>query len=307
MKKISIIGTGRVGEATAQLIAEQDLCKDLMLIDIREGVPQGVALDIQETSPLLGFDTRVNGCHQAEGVMDSELVIITAGFPPKEGMTRSDILKVNVTIIDDIVRSVVKYAPDAIILLVSNPVDTLTYEAFIRSGFERNRIIGQAGVLDSMRMASFIAMESGFSAKDISAMVLGGHGETMLPMTRFTTIAGIGIEHVLEPDVIDFIIDRTRHGGIGISSLRKTSSAYDAPAVAITAMVDAIVHGRKRIMPAVAVLQGEYDLHDIAMGVPCVLGERGIESIIKLPLNADEKKLFEEAAMTIRQKLDRLT
>lgn len=306
MKKITIVGAGRVGEATAQFIAEQDLCKELMLVDIREGVPQGVALDIQETAPLLGFDTKVNGSHQADGVKDSNLVIITAGLPRKEGMSRSDVLDVNVKIIDDIVQNIVQFAPEAIVLLVSNPIDTLCYEAFKRSGFERNRIIGQAGVLDSTRMASFIAMESGLSVKDIDAMVLGGHGDTMVPMIRFTTISGIGIEYLLDEGVIEDIIDRTRHGGAEILSLRKNSSAYDAPAAAVTAMVDAIVHGRKRIMPAVAILQGEYGLNDMAMGVPCVLGDNGVESIIELPLNSVEQKMFDESAAAIRKDIDSL-
>ena len=306
MKKITIVGAGRVGESTAQLIAEQDLCKELMLIDIREGVPQGVALDIQETAPLLSFDTKVNGSHQPEGIEGSNLVIITAGLPRKDGMSRSDVLDVNIQIIDDIVQSIVKYAPDAIVLLVSNPVDTLTYEAFKRSGFERNRIIGQAGVLDSTRMASFIAMETGLSVKDIDAMVLGGHGDTMVPMIGFTTISGIGIQHLIGADAIEDIIDRTRHGGAEILSLRKNSSAYDAPAAAVTTMVDSIVHGRKRIMPAVAILQGEYGLQDMAMGVPCVLGDQGIESIIELPLSPAEKKMFDESATAIRKDIDSL-
>ncbi len=295
-----------MGEATAQLIAQEDLCKELMLMDIREGVPQGVALDIQETAPLLGFDTKVNGCHQANGITDSNLVIITTGLPRKDGMSRSDVLEVNINIIDDIVQSIVKYAPDAIVLLVSNPIDTLTYEAFKHSGFDRHRIIGQAGVLDSTRMASFIAMESGLSVKDIDAMVLDGHGDTMVPMIRFTTISGIGIEYLLDAELIDDIVERTRNGGAEILSLRKNSSAYDAPAAAITAMVDAIVHGRKRIMPAVAILQGEYGLHEMAMGVPCVLGDKGVESIIELPLNETEQKMFDDSATAIRQDIDSL-
>jgi len=278
-----------------------------MLIDIREGVPQGVALDIQETAPLLGFDTKVNGCHQPEGVEDSDLVIITAGFPRKEGMSRSDVLQTNVKIIDDIVDSIVKFSPNAIVLVVSNPVDTLTFEAFKRSGFERSRILGQAGVLDSTRMASFLAMETGYSVKDIDAMVLGGHGDTMVPMTRFTTVSGISIEHLLPEQAIEDIIDRTRHGGAEILSLRKTSSAYDAPAAAVTAMVDAIVHGRKRIMPAVAILQGEYGLTDMAMGVPCVLGDKGVESIIELPLSNTEQKMFDDSAAAIRKDIDSLS
>lgn len=306
MNKISIVGAGRVGESTAQLIAEQDLCKELMLVDIREGVPQGVALDIQETAPLLRFDTRVDGCHQAQGIKDSDLVIVTAGVPRKAGMTRSDVLNVNTKVIDDIVDNIVRYAPDALVLLVSNPVEALTYQAFLRSGFERNRVLGQAGVLDSTRMASFIALETGFSTRDINAMVLGGHGDTMVPMMRFTTISGIPVAHFLEQNRIQDIIERTRYGGAEILSLRRTSSAYDAPAAAITEMVDAIVHGRRRIMPAVAILQGEYGQSDIAMSVPCVLSDCGVEKIIELPLNDIEQSMFDDAVASIRADINNL-
>ena len=306
MNKISIVGAGRVGESTAQLIAEQDLCKELMLVDIREGVPQGVALDIQETAPLLRFDTRVDGCHQAQGIKDSDLVIVTAGVPRKAGMTRSDVLNVNTKVIDDIVDNIVRYAPDALVLLVSNPVEALTYQAFLRSGFERNRVLGQAGVLDSTRMASFIALETGFSTRDINAMVLGGHGDTMVPMMRFTTISGIPVAHFLEQNRIQDIIERTRYGGAEILSLRRTSSAYDAPAAAITEMVDAIVHGRRRIMPAVAILQGEYGQSDIAMSVPCVLSDCGVEKVIELPLNDIEQSMFDDAVASIRADINNL-
>lgn len=306
MNKISIVGAGRVGEATAQFIAKEDLCKDIMLIDIREGIPQGVALDIQETAPLLGFDTKVKGSHQAQNVENSDLVIITAGLPRKEGMSRSDVLQTNIKIIDDVVDSIVNYATEAIVLLVSNPIDTLTYEAFVRSGFDRNRILGQAGVLDSARMASFIALESGLSVKDIHAMVLGGHGDTMVPMTRFTTISGISIENFLDHKTIRVIIERTRNGGAEILSLRKNSSAYDAPGAAITEMVEAIVHDRRRVMPAVAILDGEYGYNKMAMGVPCVLGATGVERIIELSLNDREQKMFDESATAIRKDIDSL-
>ncbi len=306
MDKISIVGAGRVGEATAQLIAEQDLCKELMLVDIREGVPQGVALDIQETAPLLRFDTRVDGCHQAEAIKDSDLVIVTAGVPRKAGMTRSEVLNVNVKVIDDIVDNIVRYAPDALVLLVSNPVDALTYQAFLRSGFDPNRVLGQAGVLDSTRMASFIALETGFSTRDISAMVLGGHGDTMVPMMRFTTISGIPVAHFLDQSRIQDIIERTRYGGAEILSLRRTSSAYDAPAAAITEMADAIVHGRRRILPAVAILQGEYGQSDMAMSVPCVLSDCGVEKIIELPLNDMEQSMLDNSVASIRADINNL-
>jgi len=270
MKKISIIGAGRVGESTAQFIAEKNLCRELMLIDIREGVPQGVALDIQETAPLLGFDTQVNGCHNAEGITNSDLIIVTAGIPRQPGMSRSDILGTNVKIMDQIAADIKKYSPEAIIIIVSNPVDSMTFRMFKKTGFPRSQVFGQAGVLDSTRMASFIAMETGLSVKDINAMVLGGHGDTMVPMTRFTTISGIPIENYMDAETIQDIIERTRFGGAEILSLRQTSSAYDAPAAAITTMVEAIVYNRKRVLPCVAILDGEYGETDVAMGVPCV-------------------------------------
>lgn len=306
MKKISIIGAGRVGESTAQFIAEKNLCRELMLIDIREGVPQGVALDIQETAPLLGFDTQVNGCHNAEGISDSDLIIVTAGIPRQPGMSRSDILDTNVKIMDQIAADIKKYSPDAIIIVVSNPVDSMTFRMFQQTGFPRSQVMGQAGVLDSTRMASFIAMETGLSVKDISAMVLGGHGDSMVPMTRFTTISGIPIEHYMDAETIQEIIERTRFGGAEILSLRQTSSAYDAPAAAITVMVEAIVYNRKRVLPCVAILENEYGESDVAMGVPCVLSSKGLERVIELPLNEDEKSMFESSLSSIKLDLQNL-
>lgn len=306
MNKISIIGAGRVGESTAQFIAEKNLCCELMLIDIREGVPQGVALDIQETAPLLGFDTQVNGCHNPDGITDSDLIVVTAGIPRQPGMSRSDILGTNVKIIDQIASDIKKYSPDAIVIIVSNPVDSMTFRVFQQTGFPRSRVFGQAGVLDSTRMASFIAMETGLSVKDINAMVLGGHGDTMVPMTRFTTISGIPIEHYMDEQSIEKIIERTRFGGAEILSLRKNSSAYDAPAASITAMVEAIVYNRKRVLPCVAILQGEYGETDVAMGVPSVLGLKGLERIIELPLNEHEKIMFESSLSSIKSDLKNL-
>ncbi len=306
MKKISIIGAGRVGESTAQFIAEKNLCQHLMLIDIREGVPEGVALDIQETAPLLGFDTQVNGCHNPEGISDSDLIIVTAGISRQPGMSRSDILEVNVKIMDQIAVEIKKYSPNALIIVVSNPVDSMTYRMFKQCGFKRNQIMGQAGVLDSTRMASFIAMDTGLSVLDINAMVLGGHGDTMVPMIRFTTISGIPIEHYMDEQSIEEVIERTRFGGAEILSLRQTSSAYDAPAAAITTMVEAIVHNRKRILPCVAILDGEFGEQDVAMGVPCVLGAKGIERIIELPLNEKEKRMFHSSLASIKEDLQNL-
>lgn len=306
MNKISIVGAGRVGESTALMIACQDACNELWLLDIQEGLPQGVALDIQETGPILDFDTRLYGSHQMEDVKDSDLVIITAGVPRKTGMSRSDVLDINVNVIDSIVAAIAALAPNALILMVTNPVDALTYEAFMRSGFPRQRVFGQAGVLDSTRMESFLAMETGLSVKDINALVLGGHGDTMVPLLRYTTISGIPIEELLPADRISEVIERTRHGGAEILDLRKHSSAYDAPAAAIAQMVDSLAHNRKRILPTVALLQGEYGLEKIAMGVPCVLGGAGVERIIELQLTEEERCLFDTSAAAISRDIKAL-
>jgi malate dehydrogenase len=306
MKKITIVGAGRVGESTAHNLAKHELCREVMLIDIKEGVPQGTALDIQESGPIFDFDTKLSGSNDLHAMENSDLVVMTAGVPRKPGMSRSDVLDTNVAVLNGILDVLVKVAANAKLLVVSNPVDVLTYAAWKRTGWPRNRVFGMAGVLDSARMASFVAMETGFSVKDINAMVLGGHGDTMVPMTRFTTINGIPIEHFLPKDRIDAIIKRTREGGAEILSLRKNASAYDAPAAAVAMMVDAISRNRKHILPAVAMLEGEYGMRDICMGVPAVFGEGGMERVIELPLTHEEKSEFERSAGSVRADCSRL-
>ncbi len=306
MKKIAIIGAGRVGESTAHNLAKAELCREVVLIDIKEGVPQGTALDIQESAPIFDFDTKLSGSNELKAMAGADLVVITAGIPRKPGMSRSDVLDTNLAVIYGIVDEMRARAPKAMLLMVTNPVDVLTYAAWKRSGWPRERVFGMAGVLDSARMASFVAMETGFSVKDISAMVLGGHGDTMVPMTRFTCINGIPIEHFLSQEKIDKIVKRTREGGAEILSLRKTASAYDAPAAAVATMVDAISHNRRHILPAVAILQGEYGLNDIGMGVPVVFGERGMERVIELPLAPAEAAEFKKSAGMVQTDLERL-
>jgi len=306
MEKITIVGAGRVGESTAHNLAKSELCHHVALIDIVEGMPQGTALDIQESAPQFGFDTVLTGHNELEAMEDSELVIITAGIPRKPGMSRSDVLGTNLNIIEGIMDAMQRVAPDAMVLIVSNPVDVLTYAAWKKTGWARRRVFGMAGVLDSSRMASFVAMETGFSVKDIDAMVMGGHGDTMVPMTRFTTINGIPIEHFLDQEKIDQIVKRTREGGAEILALKKNSSAYDAPAASVAAMVGAIVHDRKRILPCVAVLDGEYGEKDICMGVPSVIGANGLERIIELPLNEEEAAQFKHSVKAIREDLSKL-
>lgn len=306
MKKIAIIGAGRVGESAAHNLAKSELAREIVLIDVKEGVPQGTALDIQESAPLFGFDTHLTGHNDIEALAGAQLVIITAGFPRQPGMSRSDVLTVNVPIVRSIVEAVVRLAPEAMILVVTNPVDVLTYVAWKTSGFERRRIFGLSGVLDATRMASFVALETGFSVKDISAMVLGGHGDAMVPLPRFTTINGIPLAHFLPPERIARIVERTRQGGAEILALRKTSSAYDAPAAAIATMVDAVVHERRRILPCVAVLEGEYGLSDICMGVPVVLNACGVERVVELPLDDEERAQFQRSAAGVRADIEKL-
>lgn len=306
MNKITIIGSGRVGESTAQFIAAKNLCREIVLLDINEGAAKGAALDIQEVAPLFGYDTRLIGSTDHAMMADSEIIIITAGLPRKPGMSRSDVLSSNIPIMDGIIDGAMKYAPDAILLFVTNPVDVITYHAFIKTGWPRSRIFGQAGVLDSSRLASFIAMETGFSNMDINTMVLGGHGDTMVPMLRYCTIAGIPVKKFITEERLEAIVERTRNGGAEILALRQNSSAYDAPAASVTEMVDSIVHNRNRILPTVCLLDGEYGHKDIAIGVPAMLGQNGVADIIQLDMNEAEQAMFDQSASLVRKDLDLL-
>ena len=306
MNKISIIGAGRVGETTAQTLAQQGMCEEVVLLDVREGAAAGAALDIRQSAAYFGFDTRVTGGTDPALIKDSELVIVTAGSPRKPGMSRSDVLGVNRAVIDIIVDEVLEHAPDALLLLVTNPVDVLTWHAWKRTGWDRSRIFGQAGVLDSSRMASFMAAETGLSIKDIHAMVIGGHGDSMVPLTRFSTMNGLPATTFLDQEMIDRIIKNTQHGGAEVLALRQTSSAYNAPAAAIATMVDAISNNRRRILPCVCVLEGEYGQQDITAGVPAILGRNGIERVVDLPLNETEQTGLQASIDSIRADLKSL-
>jgi len=306
MHKVAIVGAGRVGETTAQILAEQETCREVVLIDIREDVPQGVALDIFQTAPFFEFDTRVTGSNDPAAMQDAEVVVVTAGIPRKPGMSRSDVLDTNVRVIDGILGDIMTYAPNAIVIMVTNPVDVLTYRVWQLTGWPRERVIGQAGVLDASRMAAFIAMETGFSTRDITTIVLGGHGDSMVPVPRFCTVNGIPVSRFISPERLDEIVQRTRGGGAEILALRKISSAYDAPGASVAAMVDAISHHRNRLLPCVAILQGEYGEQEVAMGVPCLLNHQGISRIIDLELNEDELKMFRESAASVRADIQRM-
>ena len=306
MQKISIVGAGRVGETTALILAAKELAREIALYDVRQDVPAGMALDIFQTASFFGFDTRLSGSNDPAVMADSDLVVVTAGFPRKPGMSRSDVLAANVKIIDEVTDHIVAHAPNAAVLVVSNPVDTLTYRIAQRTGWPRSRVFGQAGVLDAGRMASFIAEETGFSTRDITTIVLGGHGDTMVPMPRYCTINGVPVSHFIPEDRLEAIIDRTRKGGAEILSLRKDSSAYDAPASSVAAMVDAMTNNRRRLMPCVAMLEGEYGERDIAMGVPCVLDETGVAEVVELDLNERERADFASSVAAVREDIGRL-
>ncbi|MFP3994064.1 malate dehydrogenase [Pseudomonas capeferrum] len=296
MNKLSIVGAGLVGEAAAQVIARDELCRELMLIDVQGELAQGKALDIWQAAVESGSDTRVQGGAKAEMLAGSELVVITAGVPRKPGQSRQDVLSINLPILDGILLDIKQHAPAATVLVVSNPVDVLTYRAWSRSGLGRNKVFGQAGVLDTARMKCFIAEETGFSARDITALVLGGHGDSMVPLMRYCAVGSVPLAHFLSSKQIERIVQRTRQGGGEILGLKKLGSACDAPGVAIAQMVDAIANGRNRILPAVAVLEGEYGRTGIAMGVPCVLAGEGIARVIELPLDAQEQAMFDHSA-----------
>jgi malate dehydrogenase len=303
MNKISVIGAGRVGEATAQVLAQQGLCQEIVLLDVREGAASGAALDILQSGSYFEFDTRVFGGSDPGLLTGSDLVIITAGSPRKPGMSRSDVLDVNRGVIDVIVDEILTYAPDSMLLMVSNPVDVLTWHAWKRTGWDRHRVFGQAGVLDASRMACFIAEETGLSMKDIHTMVIGGHGDFMVPLTRFSTINGVPVTSVLDEKTIARISKRTQHGGSEILALRKNSSAYNAPASAIATMVDSISRNRRRVLPCVCVLAGEYGQDNITAGVPAILGRAGIEKVLELPLDEAEQTGFRASVDSIRSDL----
>ncbi len=300
--KISIIGAGFVGATAAHWCAVKEL-GDVVLVDIVEGMPQGKALDLLEAGPVEGYDLKIVGSNDYEDTANSDVVVITAGLPRKPGMTREDLVGVNSKIVGEVVQNVVAHSPDAIIILVTNPLDTIVYVAKKLSGFPRERIIGQAGILDSARMRAFIAMELDVSVENTHAFVLGGHGDEMVPLPRYSTVAGIPITELLPQDRIDAIVQRTRKGGGEIVSLLKKGSAFFAPSAAVMQMVEAILKDRKQILPCSVYLEGEYGLEDICFGVPVKLGANGVEQIIEIELNEDEHAALERSANLIRSSM----
>jgi malate dehydrogenase len=274
-----------------------------VLVDILEGIPQGRALDLFEASPIEGFDARVTGTNGYEETKDSDVVIITSGVPRKPGMSREDLLETNKKIIETVVTQVVGKSPNAILIMVTNPLDTMTYLAFKRSGLPRQRVMGMAGILDTARFKAFIAMELSVSVEDIHALLLGGHGDEMVPLPRYTTVSGIPLSELLPKATIDRLVDRTRKGGGEIVNLLKTGSAFYAPSAAAIQMAEAILKDKKRILPCCVYLDGEYGLKDICFGVPVKLGIHGVESIIELQLTEDEKKLVAKSAESVKKSI----
>jgi len=301
-KKISIIGAGFVGATAAHWAAEKEL-GNVVLVDILEGIPQGKALDLFQASPVEGFDARVIGSNGFEETIDSDVVIVTSGVPRKPGMSREDLLEINKKIIGSVVAEVVKKSPQAILIMVTNPLDTMTYLAFKRSGLPKQRVMGMAGILDTARFKAFIAMELNVSVEDIQALLLGGHGDEMVPLPRYTTISGIPLSQLLPKETIDRLVDRTRKGGGEIVNLLKTGSAFYAPSAAAIQMTEAILKDKKRILPCCVYLDGEYGLKDICFGVPVKLGANGVESIIELQLTDEEKKLVTKSAESVKKSI----
>ncbi len=304
--KITVVGAGNVGATAAQRIIDKELANEVVLVDIIEGMPQGKGLDMYESTPIEGTDVRVVGTNNYDDSAGSDIVVITAGIARKPGMTREQLQDTNAGIVRGVTEAVVAKSPRAILIVVSNPLDVMTYVAYKVSGFEKHRVMGMAGILDTARYRTFIAMELNVSVKDIQALVLGGHGDSMVPLVRYTTVAGVPISEFLDKPTIDRLVKRTRDGGIEIVNFLKTGSAYYAPSAAAVEMVEAIVKDKKRVLPCAAFLQGEYGLKDTFIGVPVKLGRKGIEQILQVPLAEDEKAALTKSAEEVKANIAKL-
>lgn len=299
-KKITIIGAGNVGATVLQAIAPKDLANEIVLVDVVDGVAEGKALDIWQTSSIFNFNSRTTGVtNDYEKTAGSSVIIVTAGIPRKPGMSRDDLIKTNASIVKEVTEKAVKYSPDAIVLVVSNPLDVMTYAAYLASKKHPNQVFGMAGVLDVGRFKAFLANALNISPLDIQALLLGGHGDTMVPLARYTTVSGIPVTDLLPEDVLEGIIDRTRKGGGEIVNLLGTSAWY-APGASVALMVESILRDQRRVFPVCAYLDGQYGMKDICLGVPVILGRNGIEEIIELKLNDQEKKLLDDSAKAVK-------
>ena len=305
--KITIVGAGNVGATTAHYIAEREL-GEIVLVDVPETgtMPAGKALDMMEAGPVVGYDTRIHGTTDYDLTADSDVVVITAGVARKPGMSREDLVYTNQKIVTGVVNQIKETSPEAILIVVTNPLDSMAYVAKKASGFPRERVIGQAGVLDTARMRAFISMELDVSAQNVHAFVLGGHGDEMVPLPRYSTVAGIPITELLSPERIEAIVDRTRKGGAEVINLLRTTSAYYAPGASVAKMVEAILKDKHLILPCSAYLQGEYGLHDMYFGVPVKLGRDGVEQILEIQLTPDEREMLDKSVALVRNTLANL-
>ncbi len=299
-KKVTVVGAGNVGATAAQRLVEKALC-DVVLVDIVEGVPQGKALDLTQAAAIEKHDAKIIGTNGYEETADSDVVIITAGIPRKPGMSRDDLISTNAGIMKNVTAQVAKYSPNAVLIIVSNPLDAMCHVAFETSGFPKNRVIGMAGVLDSARFRAFIAMELNVSIENTHAFVLGGHGDTMVPLPRYSTVSGIPITELISPERIDALVKRTANGGAEIVSLLKTGSAFYAPASSAVEMTKSILYDKKQILPCAAYLEGEYGIRDLFIGVPVKLGKGGVEEIIEIKLTEDEAAKLKKSAAAVEE------
>ncbi len=302
-KKVTIVGAGQVGATSAQRIFDRGYA-DVVLVDIVEGLPQGKALDMLESGPVVGSDASIVGTNDYAETADSDVVVITSGVARKPGMSRDDLLFTNMGIIDSVTREVGSYSPNAILIVVTNPLDAMAQRAYEVSGFPKERVIGQSGILDTARFRTFLAQELKVSVRDVQAYVLGGHGDTMVPLIGYTTVGGVPVSQLLPKETLDSIVQRTRGGGGEIVALLKTGSAYYAPAAGVAEMVDAILLDQHRILPCAAYLEGEYGIHGLYVGVPVKLAAGGIEEIVQIKLSADEKSMLEQSAAAVRELMD---
>lgn len=301
--KITIVGAGNVGATAAQIIVDRALANDVVLLDVVEGIPQGKALDIYQSAAIQYSDTKIYGVNTYELTANSDIAVITAGLPRKPGMSREDLLNTNAEIVSKSTQEIVKYSPNAIIIVVSNPLDAMTYVSFVNSHYPRNRVLGMSGVLDTARFKAFICMELNVSIENINAIVLGGHGDSMVPLVRYTTVAGIPLMDLLPKNRIETLIERTRNGGAEIVKFLKSGSAYYAPAASVVHMIDAIVNNRKKILPSCVYLQGEYGYSDICLGVPVKIGAQGMEEIVPIKLTEEEKSALDKSAADVKSML----
>lgn len=301
-KKIALIGAGQIGGTMALLAAQKEL-GDVVLFDIVEGVPQGKGLDVMETTPVEGCNSTITGTNSYEDIRGADICIVTAGIPRKPGMSRDDLIATNTKIVKDVAENIKKYAPDAFVIVITNPLDAMVYVMQKVTGFPKNRVMGMAGVLDSARFRAFISMETGVSVNDITAFVLGGHGDTMVPLSRYSTIGGIPLPDYpgLTPEKIQAMEERTRKGGGEIVNLLKTGSAFYAPGASAIAMAESIIRDQKRIFPCAVLCEGEYGHNGLFMGVPVILGEKGVEKIIEIQLTADEKAALDKSASAVKE------